>query len=322
MGAAWEVAGYVFRTLSIIHPLTDGLYTAQLLLILLAPLWMNAYAYMLLGRMVHLTHPPPSLLQLTHPPQIHCFLPKGQDRIFKIRARSITRMFVWFDITAFIVQATGGTMTSPGNSNATQNNGLHIYTGGVGLQLFFLVIFVSLAIGFQQRLKTLSQTSTASEHIPLDEEANPPSYTKTGGQWPSYFRTRSNSPAGCSRTATGTPPFHNAKILLGIIYVTLALLIFRNIYRLAEFGTGINSPTVKHEWFAYVFDAVPMFAVLVILNVFNPGRYLWGERCSFAAENREIKQAKKQKKLDKKNEKRARKEERVQMKIARKEGRI
>jgi hypothetical protein len=226
-------------------------------------------------------------------------------------------MFVWFDITAFIVQAAGGTMTSPGNSVATQNNGLHIYTGGVGLQLFFLVIFVSLAIGFQRRLKTLRLTSVATENIPLDEEANPPSYTKAGGQWTSYFRSPSPD-----RNTASTPPLRNATLLLRIIYITLALLIFRNIYRLAEFGTGINSPTVKHEWFAYVFDAVPMFAVLVILNVFNPGRYLWGERSSFKGENREIKEAKKQKKLDKKNEKVARKEEKRELMLARKEGRI
>lgn len=40
MGAAWETAGYIFRTLSVEHQLNETYSTAQDLLILLAPLWM------------------------------------------------------------------------------------------------------------------------------------------------------------------------------------------------------------------------------------------------------------------------------------------
>lgn len=40
MGAIWETGGYVFRILSVEHQMSAGLYTAQQLLILLAPLWM------------------------------------------------------------------------------------------------------------------------------------------------------------------------------------------------------------------------------------------------------------------------------------------
>jgi len=109
MGAAWECAGYIFRILSIQNQLATGVDTAQILLILLAPLWINAFVYMVLGRMVH--------FHLTN------------DRVYGIKARRITLIFVLFDITSFVVQAIGGVMTTPSSSASTQMLGLHIYMG-------------------------------------------------------------------------------------------------------------------------------------------------------------------------------------------------
>jgi hypothetical protein len=283
MGGLWEVAGYVFRILSIQSQKSSGLYTAQLLLILLAPLWINAYIYMLLGRMIHF------------------FLPKGEDRVFKFRARIITRVFVLFDITAFIVQAMGGSMTSSENSVSTQKTGLHIYTGGVGLQLFFLVIFVALAVGFQRRITTLKQTIGKWGYMDEESQYNP-NQTLTSSASVPFQQLRSSSPEPPSVPDLGlTVP------LMRIVYTVLALIILRNIYRLAEFASGINSPFVKHEWFAYVFDAIPMFVALVVLNIFYPGKYIQGERADFSVEDKERKTVKKEKKQQKKDEKKMKK---------------
>ena len=53
MGALWETACYAFRIQSIHRPTEESWYTAWFVLILLAPLWINAYVYMALGRMVY-----------------------------------------------------------------------------------------------------------------------------------------------------------------------------------------------------------------------------------------------------------------------------
>ena len=53
MGAAWEMGCYISRIISIKNPDNESPYTAWFLLILLAPLWINAYVYMVLGRMVY-----------------------------------------------------------------------------------------------------------------------------------------------------------------------------------------------------------------------------------------------------------------------------
>lgn len=53
MGALWETAAFIIRILAIQNQSSQGLYTPQFVLILIAPLWINAFDYMVLGRMVH-----------------------------------------------------------------------------------------------------------------------------------------------------------------------------------------------------------------------------------------------------------------------------
>jgi hypothetical protein len=53
MGGIWETAAFVIRCISIENPTSQGAYDPQFILILLAPLWINAFDYMLLGRMVY-----------------------------------------------------------------------------------------------------------------------------------------------------------------------------------------------------------------------------------------------------------------------------
>lgn len=265
MGAIWECGGYIARTLSVMHQKNTAIYTAQQLLILLAPLWINAYIYMLLGRMIHF------------------FL--VDDRVFGLRARRITKFFVWFDIVAFLVQASGGMMATPDASAKTQKLGLDIYTAGVGVQLFFLSIFTSLAVGFQRRLKQQSQAPMANDS---DSDSDPESQLRP-------------------RSGPHIPSPALAKRLLILLYIVMALVIIRNIYRLVEFATGIDSPIVKHEWYNYVLDATPMFFALLLLNIEYPGKILQGPRADFRQEDRDIKMAKKEKKAEKKRQKQERK---------------
>ncbi len=48
----WQTATYIARALSIIHPRNTILYTMWSILILIGPLWINAFVYMVVGRMV------------------------------------------------------------------------------------------------------------------------------------------------------------------------------------------------------------------------------------------------------------------------------
>ena len=250
MGAIWETVGYAVRILSVRDQHNETYFTIQQLLIILAPLWINAFVYMVLGRMVHF------------------YL--ANDRIFGLRARRITLMFVLFDITAFLIQATGGMMLNTSMPVKTQKMGMNTYMSGVGVQIGFICVFMTLAIQFQRLVKRENFYSNLDSTRAESPDMNTPKYPQ--------------------KTA------RQALQLVFAIYGVLILIIFRNIYRLIEFSAGIESSITRHEWYTFVFDSAPMLLCLVLFNVFHPGLVLRGPRSDFSEENKQTKEAKKMKK--------------------------
>ena len=78
MGGLWEFGSFAVRAVSIEYPKSQALFSVQFILFLLAPLWINAFIYMLLGRIVY---------NFLH-----------SQRMFKIRAQRMTLCFVGLDI--------------------------------------------------------------------------------------------------------------------------------------------------------------------------------------------------------------------------------
>ena len=105
-GTTWETAGFIFRTLATYNQTSQGYMITSQLFILLAPLWINAFDYMTLGRMVHF------------------FLP--DQKVWGIKAKRLTLIFVLLDIGSFIMQGIGGSMLSGENSHDTEMLGIHI----------------------------------------------------------------------------------------------------------------------------------------------------------------------------------------------------
>ncbi|KAM0804159.1 RTA1 like protein-domain-containing protein [Usnea florida] len=132
---------YVFRVLSIQNPASISWYAAWFVLILVAPLLTNAFAYMVMGRMVY---------NFT-----------TQAKIFGVKAWRFTLYFVFLDATAFFVQIAGAAMASGDNVPDKQVlTDLHIYQGGVALQQFFILVFAAASIKFHQ---TFSRESPAAK---------------------------------------------------------------------------------------------------------------------------------------------------------------
>ena len=296
MGALWETAGYAIRSYNITSQSSSGIYTAQFLLILLAPLWINAFIYMTMGRMIHF------------------FLPAGEDKIFGVRARKVTKIFVWFDVTAFIVQLAGGLMSSGNDTPVkTAKMGLNIYTGGVGLQLAFIAVFCAIGFQFQRVLKR--------QDVQQSRQAAMESVGPYNSGYQHQHQLASDTPDSELSHHDATRCYTTAKPLLLILSLALSLIILRNVYRLIEYAMGgVNGNTItRHEWWMYVFDALPMFAALIVLAAYHPGRILQGARCDFAAEDKLEKQKKKSTKLAKQAKKDAKKGGKVYMEVKRDE---
>ncbi|KAF7587594.1 hypothetical protein BBP40_007014 [Aspergillus hancockii] len=138
MGGTWELLAFIFRTLLTRHQNSDGYDTAYVLLFLLAPIWINAFVYMTLGRLIFF------------------FIP--EKRLGGISAQSYGLLFVWLDIFSFLVQLAGAGM-STGTDVPTSRVmlGLHIYMGGIGLQELFVLIFAGFTMHLHRKIMILER---------------------------------------------------------------------------------------------------------------------------------------------------------------------
>ena len=76
-------------------------------------------------------------------------------------------------------------------------------------------------------------------------------------------------------TARSThPEVVNWRKHLKVLYATSGLIMVRNIVRVVEYAQGNDGYLLGHEIFLYVFDAVLMFVVMAILNVWHPSEIL------------------------------------------------
>lgn len=130
MGGLWETLSFAARIISARNHTQKGSYDASFLLVLLAPLSINAFDYMLLGRLMQF------------------FLPG--ERLMGIAGSSMGYFFVCFDIVSFVVQIGGG-LLSLSKKAKTAKLGLHIVTAGVIFQEALILLFMALSVQFSSR---------------------------------------------------------------------------------------------------------------------------------------------------------------------------
>lgn len=51
------------------------------------------------------------------------------------------------------------------------------------------------------------------------------------------------------------------------LYIASGLILLRNMVRAVKYIEGYDGNIKRHEWFLYVFDAVPMFGVMLVMAV-------------------------------------------------------
>ncbi|KAJ6078623.1 hypothetical protein N7467_008376 [Penicillium canescens] len=253
MGSAWELVAFIFRALQTRHQNNENYATIFTIFFLLAPIWMNAFLYMTLGRMIYF------------------YLP--QRKLAGISAQRYGIIFVTLDIIAFLVQLAGASLTTnTGTETKTVLLGLHIYMGGIGMQEFFILCFLGLAIQLHRIIL----------HMERDGVLGLEKLQQGAFSWRWLFYS---------------------------VYFALGMITIRIIFRIGQYaqGTSTKNPVLTHEEYEYVFDAVPMLFGLIALNIFHPGRILQGPDSSFPkksrAEKKELKAQKKAIKMEKKMEK-------------------
>lgn len=57
-----------------------------------------------------------------------------------------------------------------------------------------------------------------------------------------------------------------------VLYFASLLIMVRCVYRVVEYAQGQTGTLQKHEYFAYVFDAVLMIIIMVAFIIFHPSQ--------------------------------------------------
>jgi RTA1 like protein len=144
MGAAWEFVSFALRSAGAQNQQSTAFAYASQILVLLAPLWLNAFDYMVLGRMIYF------------------FVP--EQKIWGIRARKLAVWFVCADMLSFLTQLGGGSLIQNNNDNNVLMIGIHIYMGGIGLQEFFILIFTAFAFRFRTRMLRIERSEQIGQY--------------------------------------------------------------------------------------------------------------------------------------------------------------
>ncbi|CAG8282700.1 unnamed protein product [Penicillium salamii] len=216
IGGLMEAIGYATRAINAHQSPNYSTmpYALQSLFILLAPSLFAASIYMILGRIIRLTH--------------------GDSRSI-IRPSRLTKIFVLGDVLSFLIQSGGGGIMSSAKSETSLKRGEHVIIVGLIVQIIFFGFFCVVAVMFQQRI-TQSPTEWS---------------LKTLGLWRRY---------------------------LLVLYVASLLIMVRCVYRVMEYLQGQTGMLQSHEYFAYIFDALLMFAIMVIFMIFHPRQIVPDEK--------------------------------------------
>jgi heme/copper-type cytochrome/quinol oxidase subunit 1 len=133
MGATWECLSFCLKTVGSRDQQQMGWAIGSTLLFLLAPLWINAFVYMVVARLVHYVLP--------------------DQRLWGCKATWLTRMFVTLDVVSFVVQAAGGSMMSQEDTEGDiVRKGQQVYMVGIGIQGAFVVVFGAMTVGFYLKM--------------------------------------------------------------------------------------------------------------------------------------------------------------------------
>ncbi|KAK4953324.1 hypothetical protein LTR10_009033 [Elasticomyces elasticus] len=218
MAAVWETIAYAFRALGSKNQQSSGIATVAQILVLVAPIWVNAFAYMVFARIVYFYSP--------------------TRKVWFFSPSILALIFVTLDIASFVIQLVGGGMAGPGASAESQQKGLNIYMGGIGMQEGFIVLFSGLVIKFhrdQLRAERIGRLS--ADKI-------------TGWRWLIWALY------GCL-----------AAITIRIIYRLAEF----------SAGLGTSNPLPSNEALLYVLESTPMWLAILVWNIVHPGRFVRGE---------------------------------------------
>ncbi|KAG2141757.1 RTA1-like protein [Suillus bovinus] len=205
--------GFGFRFALHYNPDSLGIYIAEYLMIVLSPCFFIAANYVLFGRLVR---------------EIGCV----HQVLLPVRRFTLT--FVLSDVTTFLVQAVGASITTSTVYNSALL-GLHVFLAGLVLQLASFIFFCAIYARFIYKV-----------------HAEPAIWMRDSKQhWNSDWRT-----------------------LAAAMVVSCIGILIRSCYRVAEIAQGFHGSLASSETAFYLGDTLPIFVAILIYVPFWPGMFI------------------------------------------------
>lgn len=199
-----------------LHPDSNGIYIVQYLFVTLSPCGFIAAEYVLLGRMAKWL---------------------GGDRHLLIRPQRITLAFVLSDVTTFLIQAAGGSVSASAHKDPQMaRTGSRIFLVGLILQLISFACFMAVYFRFTWRMWKLE-------------------------------------PEICKRDAH-LPWYNDWRALCAAMWISCIGVLVRCVFRTVELSEGFQGHLTTTESYFYALDVLPLLIALVIYIPFWPGRFI------------------------------------------------
>jgi len=200
------------------NPHSQGIYIVEYLLVVLSPCAFIAAVYILLGHLaVHLK----------------------SSQYLLITPRYITRVFIASDVSTFLIQAVGGSVSVAGSTSGNlqkSTTGSHIFVAGLAIQLASFAFFTVVYLLFLYRVWKYNPAAWNPTPKPV---------------WWKHWRT----------------------LAIALVISCIGILI-RSAYRTVELGQGFFGHLATTEGLFYGLDTYPLLLAIGVFVPFWPTQFL------------------------------------------------
>lgn len=171
----------------------------------------------------------------------------GAEAYSVVPPRWLTRVFVAGDVVSFALQAGGGGVQA-GGTLELYGLGEKVIIAGLWAQIVIFGFFVATAVLFHLRLVRARGPAAAADPT-TEAQGGAPGEVKHGGSgvdvaWERHLR---------------------------VLYAASGLILVRSVFRVDEYLQGNGGYLISREVFLYVFDALLMALVMLVLAVWYVG---------------------------------------------------
>lgn len=255
VGGIGEILGWSGRLWSSRNVLNVTPFLIQISTTIIAPTFLAAANFIILGTIIKRTGPQYSRL----PPNWYALI------------------FITVDVIALVIQAIGGGVASAATqkTDGDPNKGGHIMLLGIIIQLVEIGIYVILASGFfwnySRHHAVRNPTPSKKAPHPEDTAVNTPTEHTND---PLHGATLEKGvAAGVTSGGSGRMTRNMRLMSYGLAFSTLCLLI-RAIYRTAELGDGWGGVIIHTQVYFNVLDGAMIVLSMYTLNFLHPGHLL------------------------------------------------